>query len=142
MSNAAVQFEMPKMRTIILVGHCGPDVHLLKSAVSRAVPGARIIAANDAESLARAELADALLLVNRVLDGGFADDRGIELIRDIHQRPGAPKTMLISNYKDAQADAVAAGALPGFGKTQLHDLITTQRLREAAIIEGSQEQSR
>ncbi len=39
--------------------------------------------------------------------------------------------MLISNFQDAQQEAVAAGAFPGFGKSQLYDDSTSERLRDA-----------
>jgi len=60
-----------------------------------------------------------LVLVNRVLDQDGSP--GLELIRQmkgddaLHTVP----VMLVSNYEDAQRDAVAAGALPGFGKDAL-----------------------
>jgi hypothetical protein len=38
--------------------------------------------------------------------------------------------MLVSNYGDAQADAVAIGALRGFGKVELRDPATRDRLAE------------
>ncbi len=40
--------------------------------------------------------------------------------------------MLVSNYEDAQQDAVARGALPGFGKAALRQPETRNRL--AAIL--------
>ena len=36
--------------------------------------------------------------------------------------------MLVSNFEDAQAEAEAAGALPGFGKTQMYDPRTRERI--------------
>ena len=41
------------------------------------------------------------------------------------------KMMLVSNYPDAQAEAIAAGALPGFGKRELGSERVTKLLREA-----------
>jgi two-component system, chemotaxis family, chemotaxis protein CheY len=60
-----------------------------------------------------------LVLVNRVLDGDGSS--GLDLIRAIKADPelaGVP-VMLVSNYEDAQAEAKAVGALPGFGKADL-----------------------
>jgi hypothetical protein len=31
------------MPTLVLIGHCGPDSYLMKSAVSRAVPGVIVV---------------------------------------------------------------------------------------------------
>jgi hypothetical protein len=41
------------------------------------------------------------------------------------------KFMLVSNYPDAQAAAVAAGALPGFGKREIGQPRVAQLIREA-----------
>ena len=60
-----------------------------------------------------------LVLVNRVLDADGTS--GLDLIRAIKAEPdlaGLP-VMLVSNYEEAQVEAKAAGALPGFGKTDL-----------------------
>jgi hypothetical protein len=38
--------------------------------------------------------------------------------------------MLVSNYADAQRDAVGRGALPGFGKSALRQPETLSRLAE------------
>ena len=40
--------------------------------------------------------------------------------------------LLVSNFEDAQAQAEAAGAMPGFGKSDLYHDDTTQRLKDAA----------
>ncbi len=81
---------------IVLVGHCGPDMFLLKTAVGRLVPGLEIETVND-----RAQLDDldggAVLLVNRVLDGRFGNDSGVELIRDLAAGDDPPVMLLISN---------------------------------------------
>ena len=123
---------MPDFRTIVMVGHCGPDMSLLKSAVNRAVPGATIVSVNDLAALQPHLSAAVLLLVNRALDGEFDTESGVELIEQIHNRNHPPAMMLISNYEDSQAQAVQAGALPGFGKAHLYAERTMQRLREAA----------
>ena len=116
----------------VLVGHCWADRFGLKAAVKRAVPGARIEKANDMNAL-RANLdAGAVLLVNRVLDGRFETGSGVELIQLLAGTGDLPAAILISNHDDAQADAEAAGALPGFGKSQLGDEAAINLLRRAA----------
>jgi hypothetical protein len=42
--------------------------------------------------------------------------------------------MLVSNFPEAQAAALAAGALPGFGKKALGSATTPPLLRQAAGI--------
>jgi two-component system chemotaxis response regulator CheY len=69
--------------------------------------------------------------VNRVSDADGSP--GIELIRALKADPGLAgvPVMLVSNYADAQAQAVALGALPGFGKADLTAPETTEKLRSA-----------
>ena len=116
----------------ILVGHCGPDMYMLRAAVSRLVPGAATAVADDADDL-EAELSRAsVLLINRVLDGDFGTSSGIELIARLAKAENRPAMLLISNYPEAQQQAIAAGALPGFGKAELYNPRTAELLREAA----------
>lgn len=117
-------------KRVVLVGHCGPDSFALRSAIRSALPGAQVEFANDTETLeAELDRAD-LLLINRVLDGRFADRAGVELIQSLSSRQ-RPVTMLISNFPDAQQAAEAAGAAPGFGKAEMYAEETRRRLREA-----------
>jgi len=123
--------EKAPCATIVLVGHCGADGFLLRNAVARALPGVVIEMADDQESLRAHLQPDRLLLVNRVLGGDFEVENGLELIRTLRNREDAPRFMLISNYPAAQAEAVAIGALPGFGKRSVYDESTVRLLREA-----------
>jgi CheY-like chemotaxis protein len=61
----------------------------------------------------------ALVLVNRVSDRDR--EPGVELIRALRADPDLARlpVMLVSNFAQAQAEAQAAGALPGFGKAEL-----------------------
>ena len=67
-----------------------------------------------------------LLLVNRILDADHTS--GLEVIKRLKDTPASASTpvMLVSNLPDAQNQATAAGALPGFGK----DLLTDDSLGE------------
>lgn len=125
---------MSKVNKVLLVGHCGFDSGSLRQAVAGVAGNVPVKMVNDDGALDAEADADALLLVNRALDGMFAAGDGIELIAARAQSPDAPKMMLVSNYPDAQAKAEQAGALPGFGKSNLFDATTTARLKEA--IEG------
>jgi hypothetical protein len=117
---------------VVLIGHCGPDAWAIRSAIRNALRDVEFRDVTDVERLAEAMIDADLLLVNRVLDGSFRDTSGVELIRALADAGGAPPMMLVSNYEDAQAEAVAAGARPGFGKTQLYDA-RTRELIEAAV---------
>ena len=118
-------------QTVVLVGHCSPDMFMLKTAVGRALPEASIVSVNDVDALSEYRTPETLFLVNRELDGRFHSQSGIDLISEIAQQADGPVTILISNLEDAQAQAVAAGAKPGFGKSQLYDKSTTDILSGA-----------
>ncbi len=122
---------MSNPKTVVLVGHCGPDMFMLKTAVGRALPEATIVSVNDVDALGEYRTPEALLLVNRELDGRFHSQSGIDLISEIAQQTHVAATMLISDLEDAQSEAVAAGAKPGFGKSQLYDKSTTDLLTGA-----------
>ena len=123
---------MAESTTFVLVGHCGPDAHLLKAAVSRAVPGSIIAVANDQRSLQPHLHRGAVLLVNRALDGSFDATDGVVLIERLMKGDDLPATMLVSNFADAQEKAVAAGAKPGFGKSAVYKESTKTLVRSAA----------
>ncbi|MEE9130494.1 MAG: hypothetical protein V3T84_10795 [Phycisphaerales bacterium] len=122
---------MSNTKTVVLVGHCGPDMFMLKTAVGRALPGASIVSVNDDDALSEYRTPEVLLLVNRELDGSFDSRSGIELIKQMIQQDNPPVVMLISNHEDAQREAIAAGATLGFGKTQLYDKSTMDILTGA-----------
>ena len=121
---------MPKK--IALVGHCGPDSSFLRIAVSKAQREATILSIDDDSDLKRA-LDDGvdLLLLNRQLDYGFDTHEGVALLKKIRSKYPAVKAMLVSNYADAQAAAVAEGALPGFGKREIGTPRVNELLRDA-----------
>src|ERR1700712_3338482 len=99
---------MPKR--IALIGHCGPDSSYLRMAVSRAARDAKVVLADDDTELNNLlkEGVD-LLLFNRVLDYGFDENEGVAVIRKIRAKYPHVKSMLVSNYVEAQAEAIAAG---------------------------------
>jgi len=105
-------------KRILLVGHCNIDGPRLQEVISSEIPGSQVERVNSDADLDRTvgEGAD-LLLVNRE-PVGF-DESGLDLIRKVcGQNPGT-KVMLVSDYPEAQDEAVGAGALPGFGKSQI-----------------------
>ncbi len=119
------------VKTVVLVGHCGFDQSSIGRAVTSALPSCAVKSANDSASLGEYTGPDNLLLINRVLDGRFATGSGVDLIVDLAGQDNPPRMMLISNYPDAQAKAVQAGALPGFGKGDLGAPETNHKLQSA-----------
>jgi hypothetical protein len=105
---------------VLLIGHCSSDSAALKRVVRQADPSAEVQTIHDEQSLEAAlrEGAD-LLLVNRLLDYGFADGTGVSMLRRVLPRYPKTRGMLVSNLPDAQESAVSVGALPGFGKSDL-----------------------
>jgi CheY-like chemotaxis protein len=98
----------------------------------RSTFGAEVVSADTAREsleLLRQETFD-LVLVNRVFD--LDGDSGIDFIRQINADEQLRKTpvMLVSNYEDAQARAIAAGAQPGFGKASLREPETMELLHK------------
>lgn len=105
---------------ILSVGNCSADHGALQSVLQRRW-GAETLAAADtvgAFAALRSGRFD-LVLVNRIFDADGSE--GIDLIRAIKNDPqlSAVPVMMITNFPDHQQLAVAAGALPGFGKRDL-----------------------
>jgi|ERR1043165_8653173 hypothetical protein len=119
-------------KRVVLVGHCGPDGYALRSAVARFAPEAEVVFVRDEAELAQ-ELGKAdLLLINRELDGDFSEPSGIVLVEELHsENPQRPRLMLVSNFAEAQREAEAVGALPGFGKREMNAEATRGKLRGA-----------
>jgi two-component system, chemotaxis family, chemotaxis protein CheY len=125
-----------KQTRVALAGHCGPDSSYLRMATSKALPGAHILMVDDDAELRRL-LADGLelVLVNRVLDYGFQDETGVDLIRRYRSEFPGGRYMLVSNYPEAQQEAVSAGAMPGFGKREIGSPRVTSLLRDAINVQ-------
>jgi two-component system, chemotaxis family, chemotaxis protein CheY len=122
---------MSKKR-VALIGHCGPDSSYLRLTVSRAMKDVQVVMADDAAELDKLILSGVdLLLFNRVLDYGFDDSEGVAVIRKLRKTHPHLRMMLVSNYPEAQAEAVAAGALPGFGKREMSSPRVSELIREA-----------
>jgi two-component system chemotaxis response regulator CheY len=117
-------------KKVLSIGQCGMDHGSIRRLIEGNF-GAEVVAGDDeAGSLAklRSEKFD-LVLVNRQLDLDGSD--GVALLRKIKQAPESASTpaMLVSNFADAQARAVEAGAEPGFGKSALHAPATLEKLK-------------
>jgi len=126
---------VPRPARIALVGHCGSDSRMLRRVVERVFPVADVAMVNDAVAAkAHAKRAD-LLLVNRTLEGDFDTGFGLDLIRELLRLPEhRAALMLISDLGEAQTQAKAVGAVPGFGKSNADSLDAAQRM--CAAVEG------
>jgi two-component system, chemotaxis family, chemotaxis protein CheY len=107
-------------KRVLSVGQCMADHGAISRTLQRHF-GAEIEAvdtAADALARLRQEVYN-LVLVNRVGDADGAS--GVSLVEQLKADEAlrAIPVMLVSNYEDAQREAVQAGALPGFGKAAL-----------------------
>ena len=117
---------------VLDVGQCDYD-HGRISTLLRSRFGAEVVrvhSATEAFDRLRGEAFD-LVLVNRVFDR--TAEEGLDLIRKAKAdaKTSAVPVMLVSNFPEFQAEAVAAGAIPGFGKAALAEDATSARLEKA-----------
>ena len=115
---------------ILLVGHCGVDGPRLKDELSRAIPSADVERINSDADLRKAVAGgEALLLVNRE-PVGF-DGEGLDLIKQVKSEHPGVKVMLVSDYEDAQREAEQAGAIKGFGKSEMGSPRLAEHVKQA-----------
>jgi two-component system chemotaxis response regulator CheY len=122
-------------KRILSVGQCGADHASISYAMRRTFDAETAAAASRESALERLRRETfALVLVNRILDAD--GESGLDLIRRMQadEQLRQVPVMLVSNYADAQEEAVAAGARPGFGKGQLGQPEMLERVR--AVLEA------
>jgi two-component system chemotaxis response regulator CheY len=120
------------MKYVLSIGQCAADAPLIANMLRTAFDAETVHASTETEALEMLRgRAVNLVLVNRILDADGTS--GIELVQRLKadQMLREVPVMLVSNYPDAQQQAVAAGALPGFGKGALHASETVARLQMA-----------
>src|SRR5215207_9983805 len=119
-------------KKVVLVGHCGPDASYMRMVVAKASAGVTVAMADDSAELKLAlDGGVDLVLLNRELGWGFDQQLGCDVIRAYRSAYPDTKFMVVSNYPEAQAAAVAAGGLPGFGKRELGQPRVLELLRDA-----------
>jgi two-component system chemotaxis response regulator CheY len=116
-------------KRVLDVGQCSLD----HGAIRRLLVGkfgAEVAAAETSDDALRQLRAGPfdLVLVNRKLDVDGSE--GLDVLRAIRSDPALAEVpvMLVTNYAEHQAAAVAAGAVPGFGKAELDAPATRQKL--------------
>ena len=118
-------------RKILDVGQCGPD-HIRISRMLKDNFDVDVqMAETHNEAMLKLRNGDFdLILLNRIYDA--TGGQGLDTLRALKSddaTSGIP-VMLISNYEEAQQSAVAEGAVQGFGKSELADPATADRLRQ------------
>jgi response regulator RpfG family c-di-GMP phosphodiesterase len=119
-------------QTVISVGQCGYDNSRIRSLI-RSIDSTVEIKETDSHQETMEVLTSlgeaALVLVNRVFD--MDGSSGMDLISQLKSKEsefaGIP-VMLVSNYEKSQAEAIANGAIPGFGKSELQSVETRQKM--------------
>jgi two-component system, chemotaxis family, chemotaxis protein CheY len=116
---------------VLDVGNCSADHVAIRGLLTRQFQ-AEVVRAHSASDALTAFRSGpfALVLVNRILDGDGSP--GLDLVRTLKADPqwAATPVMLVSNFPEAQQEAVNAGAALGFGKVDLYDAETRARLSQ------------
>jgi len=118
---------MPKR--VLDVGNCDMDHGNLRTLIEGAFDAALVRCHSAQEALAELRKAPAdLVLVNRQFDQDLSE--GVELIKKVKGDAQLQTTpcMLITNFPEHQATAVAVGGEPGFGKRDLGQTKTRELL--------------
>ena len=119
------------MPRVLNVGQCVPD-HMSISSYLRRKFDAEVVKVDSKEDalelVAKGDVD--LVLVNRLYDADGSP--GLETVKAIASGDApsgeGPPVMLVSNFEDAQQQAVKAGALPGFGKGDLGTATADEKL--------------
>jgi DNA-binding NarL/FixJ family response regulator len=115
---------------ILDVGQCGIDGPRLRRLLTSELHATVDRADTKEQALAyAAKHPYSLVLVNRILNVDRSP--GLDVIAALKTSHPDLKTMLVSDKPDAQQQAAALGALPGFGKSNLESDDTVNLLRNA-----------
>jgi DNA-binding NtrC family response regulator len=118
------------MASVLSIGQCGYDDSRIGRLVRETI-GATLERAHSAEDALRKvrDKSYSLVLVNRVFDGDGAS--GVDFVAELKREGVNVPVMLVSDYAEAQAAAVANGAVMGFGKAGLASADAAEKLRVA-----------
>jgi len=123
------------MQRILDIGQCGFDHSNISSFLTSHfdVEVDRAHQWTDAEAKLQEQSYD-LILINRLLDRDRSE--GLLILKQLKATDDYSNipVMLVSNYEDAQQTAMAAGAVSGFGKSDLNSNETKQKI--ASVLSG------
>jgi two-component system chemotaxis response regulator CheY len=117
------------MKRVLDVGQCNPDHSAIRSMLETQF-GAEVVRAHQLDD-ALAQLRGGgfdLVLVNRKLDIDYSE--GMDILRHLKadDKLKAVPVMIVTNYPEHDRAAVEAGAESGFGKAQLQEPKTREKL--------------
>jgi two-component system chemotaxis response regulator CheY len=130
-----MEIKYMAVKRVLSVGQCYADHDSITRILTRHFAAEVVAAATveEVEERLRQRTFD-LILVNRIFDAdGFS---GLDLIERLKKDSASRDipVMLVSNYVDAQQEAMARGALPGFGKASLGQPQMLDRL--GSVLDG------
>lgn len=107
-------------KNVLDVGNCDPDHAAIRGLLSAGFNATidRVMFVPEALRALNAKKYD-LVLVNRLIFADRSDGLALVTAMKSHPQHAAIPVMMISNFPDAQQRAIAAGAVPGFGKAAL-----------------------
>jgi len=113
---------------MLSIGQCSPDHSSLTALCEKHFEVTIETADSHADAIQKAgDNEYDLILVNRILDATGTE--GMKIIRELKNgESSAAPLMLVSNYPESQTEAVAAGAVQGFGKAALDEQTTIDLL--------------
>lgn len=117
-------------KTVIDCGNCGPDYNSIRKLVQSQFDAVVLQTHGLQDTLeVLAQRPVDLITVNRKLDRDYSD--GLDVIRGIKADPrfALIPVMLITNYEEYQQEALAVGAVRGFGKLALNNPATAELLQ-------------
>ena len=119
------------MKRVLDVGNCSPDHAAVRHLIEGNFADAQVVQVHGTEDALAALHSGPfdLIFVNRKLDQDYSD--GLEVIKRLKADPVAKSVpvMLLTNFSEYQATAVAAGAELGFGKLEYDQPETLAKLR-------------
>ena len=116
------------MKRVLDVGNCDPDHSSIKRLLEQQFDVELVRAHGRDDALKQWSSSEFdLVLVNRLMDRDGSS--GLAIIEELcgDEARTAP-VMMITNFADHQERAVAAGAVPGFGKAALNESATIDKL--------------
>ncbi len=123
--------QLAKAKRVLSVGQCCADHDSIRRLIEERFQAEVVPADTAREAMDQLRAGGfGLVLVNRLLDADGSP--GLQIIKQLKQDVQLRQipVMLVTNYEQHQREAVAAGAVPGFGKAALGGPETIERLRE------------
>ena len=126
-----ISSEQVMTKRVLDVGQCNPDHAAIRRLLERSFQ-AHVVRTHELLDTLQAlrEQAYDLILINRKLDIDYSD--GMDILQELKANPelSAIPVMLVTNFPEYQAQAVEAGAVPGFGKDELNQPQTVEKLKK------------